>query len=68
VVLIFTYQRIVLLDCDMVVLRNMDELMTIDLPNDHIAAVHVCACNPRGIEHYPNDWSVIFVSFRISEF
>ena len=41
-------------------LKNMDELMTLDLPNDHIAAVHVCACNPRGIEHYPNDWSVFF--------
>jgi hypothetical protein len=43
----------------MVVLKNMDELMDIDLPDDHIAAVHVCACNPRGIIHYPIDWSVI---------
>ena len=40
----------------MIVLRNMDELMTLDMPDDHIAAAHVCACNPRGIEHYPNDW------------
>ncbi|KAF9532047.1 nucleotide-diphospho-sugar transferase [Crepidotus variabilis] len=50
------YKRIVLLDCDMIVLKNMDELMAMDLPHDHIAAAHVCACNPRGIEHYPIDW------------
>lgn len=31
--------------------------MILSLPPDHIAAVHVCACNPRGIEHYPIDWS-----------
>jgi lipopolysaccharide biosynthesis glycosyltransferase len=34
----------------------MDELMAIDLPHDHIAAVHVCACNPRRLAHYPEDW------------
>lgn len=59
-----TEQRIVLLDCDMIVRKNMDELMTIELPHDHIAAVHVCACNPRGIEHYPNDWSGLSFSFQ----
>jgi hypothetical protein len=65
-ILIVIEQRIVLLDCDMIVRRNMDELMTIELPHDHIAAVHVCACNPRGIEHYPNDWSGF--SFRFQNF
>jgi len=50
------YDRIVLLDCDMIVLRNMDELLTLELPKDYIAAVHVCACNPRGLVHYPTDW------------
>ena len=40
----------------MLVLRNMDELMVIDLPHDHIAAVHVCACNHRRLPHYPKDW------------
>lgn len=51
-------QRVVLLDSDMIILRNMDELMAMDLPNDHIAAVHVCSCNPRGLPHYPKDWLV----------
>ncbi|KAF8912780.1 nucleotide-diphospho-sugar transferase [Gymnopilus junonius] len=50
------FSRIVLLDSDMIVLKNMDELMLLDLPHDHIAAVHVCSCNPRDIIHYPLDW------------
>ncbi|KAJ3510542.1 hypothetical protein NLJ89_g4619 [Agrocybe chaxingu] len=50
------YTRIVLLDSDMIVLKNMDELMLLDIPNEHIAAVHVCACNPRRMSHYPKDW------------
>ncbi|KAF8078497.1 glycosyltransferase family 8 protein [Lyophyllum atratum] len=49
-------QRVVLLDCDMIVTRNMDELMDLELAEDQIAAVHVCACNPRRLEHYPADW------------
>ncbi|KZT06816.1 glycosyltransferase family 8 protein [Laetiporus sulphureus 93-53] len=50
------YERVVMLDSDMVVMRNMDELMEIALPKDWIAAVHVCACNPRKLPHYPSDW------------
>ncbi|KAG6820376.1 hypothetical protein H0H93_001347 [Arthromyces matolae] len=34
------YDRIVLLDCDMIIMKNMDELMDLELPKDHIAAVH----------------------------
>ncbi|KAG5648093.1 hypothetical protein DXG03_007128 [Asterophora parasitica] len=37
-------------------LRNMDELMDIELAQDQIAAAHVCACNPRRLKHYPADW------------
>ncbi|KAH9982434.1 glycosyltransferase family 8 protein [Lactifluus volemus] len=50
------YDRVVLLDSDMIVMRNMDELMELDLPPDWIAAAHVCACNPRKLAHYPKDW------------
>ncbi|KAF9019451.1 nucleotide-diphospho-sugar transferase [Hymenopellis radicata] len=50
------YDRVVLLDADMVVRRNMDELMDMDLGPNEIAAAHVCACNPRKRPHYPPDW------------
>lgn len=40
----------------MIVMRNMDELFDIDLPSGWIAAAHVCACNPRKLQHYPADW------------
>ncbi|KAF7320434.1 Galactinol synthase 1 [Mycena kentingensis (nom. inval.)] len=50
------YERVVLLDSDMLVKHNIDELMAIRLPPEGIAAVHVCACNPRHFPHYPADW------------
>ncbi|KAJ6621243.1 nucleotide-diphospho-sugar transferase [Mycena sp. CBHHK59/15] len=40
----------------MLVRRNMDDLMEMDLPSGGIAAVHVCACNPRKLSHYPAYW------------
>lgn len=40
----------------MIVMKNMDELMDLVLRKDQIAAAHVCACNPRKLEHYPVDW------------
>ena len=49
-------QRVVMLDSDMIVMRNMDELMELDLPSDWIAAAHACTCNPRKLAHYPEDW------------
>lgn len=49
-------QRLVLLDSDMLVLRNMDELMTIPLEEGWIAAGHACTCNPRKLAHYPPEW------------
>jgi alpha-N-acetylglucosamine transferase len=58
------YERLVLLDADMIVRKNMDELM--DVPLDDVslngegervfAASHACACNPLKKPHYPKDW------------
>ena len=45
-----------MLDSDMIVMRNMDELMEPDLASDWISAAHVCACNPKKLAHYPEDW------------
>ncbi|KAF8507135.1 nucleotide-diphospho-sugar transferase [Russula emetica] len=50
------YDRVVMMDSDMIVMRNMDELMELDLPSDWISAAHACACNPRKLAHYPADW------------
>ncbi|KAM7196186.1 Galactinol synthase 2 [Rhypophila sp. PSN 637] len=61
------YSRLVLLDADMLVVRNMDELMDehvvgldpISLEgtgNRVFAACHACTCNPAKKAHYPKDW------------
>ncbi|KAL4894272.1 glycosyl transferase family protein [Aspergillus ambiguus] len=54
------YERIVLLDGDMLVRRNMDELMDVPLSLDGgeavFAASHACACNPMKKPHYPATW------------
>ena len=58
------FDRVVQLDSDMLVLRNMDELMDIQLDppgNDGkgqkvFAASHACVCNPLKKPHYPKDW------------
>lgn len=59
------YERVVQLDSDMVVLRNMDELMDIPLDSPQqagegdrvFAASHACVCNPLKKPHYPKDWT-----------
>jgi len=60
------YDRVVQLDSDMMVLKNMDELMELELDppsmegkgNKVFAASHACVCNPLKKPHYPRDWSV----------
>lgn len=59
------YDRVVLLDGDMLVRRNMDELMSIPLSSSAdgegegvFAASHACACNPLQKPHYPPTWYV----------
>ncbi len=58
------YERVVQLDSDMMVLKNMDELMELELDplgmngdgNRVYAASHACACNPLNKPHYPQHW------------
>lgn len=58
------YERVVQLDSDMLVLKNMDELMDIPLDGADqggkgsrvFAASHACLCNPLKKPHYPKDW------------
>jgi hypothetical protein len=53
------YERVVMLDSDMLVMKNMDELMDLplDITGDRIfAGAHACVCNPLKREHYPKDW------------
>ena len=52
------------LDSDMLVLRNMDELMDLELSpvasrgesNRVFAASHACVGNPMKKPHYPKNW------------
>ncbi|KAI9870953.1 MAG: hypothetical protein M1830_003593 [Pleopsidium flavum] len=58
------YDRVVQLDSDMMVLKNMDELMELELDPPSMggkgkkvfAASHACVCNPLKKPHYPKDW------------
>ncbi|MCX8956366.1 glycosyltransferase family 8 protein [Erwinia psidii] len=50
------FERVVFLDADMLVTRNMDELFDLQLPNGWIAACHACRCNPGKIASYPKSW------------
>ncbi|KAH7358014.1 glycosyl transferase family protein [Plectosphaerella cucumerina] len=64
------YARVVQLDADMLVRRNIDDLMHIPLDDPATAAAttdaakssrvfaagHACVCNPLAKPHYPRDW------------
>lgn len=58
------YDRVVQLDSDMLVMKNMDELMDIELDGPELegrgdkvfAASHACVCNPLKKPHYPKNW------------
>jgi len=49
-------ERVVFLDADMLVLRNMDELFTLDMGDYALTACHACRCNPNQIASYPASW------------
>ncbi|KAL4969089.1 glycosyltransferase family 8 protein [Aspergillus stella-maris] len=61
------FERVVQLDCDMLVVKNMDELMDLELDGPEMAgsgsrvfgAAHACVCNPQGKRHYPKNWQVM---------
>jgi len=50
------YERVVLLDSDMICLGNPDELFDVHIPEGWMAAAHACVCNPAHKPHYPPDW------------
>ena len=60
------YDRVVQLDSDMTVFKNMDELMDLELDaptlggkGDRVfAGSHACVCNPFKKPHYPKEWYV----------
>ncbi|PYH46492.1 nucleotide-diphospho-sugar transferase [Aspergillus saccharolyticus JOP 1030-1] len=56
---LYEYDRVVLLDSDMLVRQNMDELMEVALDGERqvFAASHACACNPAKKPHYPREWA-----------
>lgn len=68
------YERVVLLDADILVRRNMDELMELDLDSKDaleaktatrvFAAAHACVCNPMKKEHYPANWYDCYLFFH----
>ncbi|WVQ71050.1 hypothetical protein IAR50_000575 [Cryptococcus sp. DSM 104548] len=51
------YDKVILIDADMIFLKDMDELFDLELPGrDWIGAAPACVCNPLNLEHYPRDW------------
>ncbi|CAG8564839.1 5063_t:CDS:2, partial [Dentiscutata heterogama] len=51
------YELVGFLDADMCVIRNMDELLELDLDENTIAACHACTCNPLKNPSYPKSWT-----------
>lgn len=50
-------EKMVFLDADMLVYKNMDELFDLELPRDWIAANHVCVCNLDDDKWAPQTWT-----------
>jgi alpha-N-acetylglucosamine transferase len=64
------FDRIAVLDGDMLVMKNMDELMNIPIPDEGLAACHACVCNPRRLDYYPQTWygnNLILLRCRVPE-
>ncbi|UZJ53086.1 hypothetical protein CBS101457_002406 [Exobasidium rhododendri] len=50
------YERVVMVDSDMLVRKNMDELFDDSLEEGHIKAAFACTCNPAKNPNYPKEW------------
>ena len=55
------FDRVILIDADMIFLRGMDELFDMELQDGWIGAAPACTCNPFKIADYPADWYVHLV-------
>jgi inositol 3-alpha-galactosyltransferase len=54
----YGFEKLVFLDADMLVRRNMDELFNMHLPGkDWIGANHACVCNLDHDSWAPDDWN-----------
>ncbi|SEQ81724.1 glycosyltransferase family 8 protein [Microlunatus flavus] len=51
------FDRLVVLDADMLAVQNMDELFDLELAPGQVAACHACRCNPNKIATYPASWT-----------
>ncbi|MCP5916172.1 glycosyltransferase family 8 protein, partial [Klebsiella pneumoniae] len=50
---LYEYERVVMIDSDMLMCHNMDELFDRPLERGMIAAALACTCNPKQIPTYP---------------
>ena len=54
---LYEYERVVMIDSDMLMCHNMDELFDRPLERGMIAAALACTCNPKQIPTYPAEWT-----------
>ena len=50
------HDRVIMVDSDMLVRKNMDELFEKEMADDHIMATFACTCNPAKNPNYPAEW------------
>ena len=62
------FERIGILDADMLIRANIDELLEMPLSKDSIAATHACVCNPKKKINYPIDWSPGNCAYNMQSF
>ncbi|OCF33313.1 galactinol synthase [Kwoniella heveanensis BCC8398] len=59
------FETLILIDSDMIFLKEMDELFEYELPaRDWVGAAPACVCNPLKLAHYPKDWIPANCAYR----